>query len=190
MKRLLLYGTLTASWLLGAACRKPPTPEVVAAVQAEQEPEQESWQVDYRLSLESKPRLRLLAAHLIRQELPESTYVVLEGRVHEPVRGWIFSPEGDSAVVFQAQRIVYYENARRFELEGAVEMVTREKRRLLTEQLHWLEDRQRLYAPGYVRVLGLNEHVEGFQLDADERLTTYRLRRVTGRVVIEDEAFE
>lgn len=189
MKRLL-QGTLLVVCLLVAACRQPPAPEVVAAVQAEQEPEQESWQVDYRLSLEGRPRARLLAAHLIRQEFPESTYVVLEGTRDEPVRGWLFTPEGDSSATLRAQRVVYYENARRFEAEGEVEVVTREGRRLLTDRLRWYEDRQRLYAPGFVRLLAPDEQVEGFELDADEQLTRYRLYRVTGRVVIEEEASE
>lgn len=176
---------LLSSLLLVASCRQPPPPELKAAVQAEQEPRQESWQVDYRLSLEGKPRARLLAAHLIRQEYPESTYVVLEGSADEPVRGWIFTPEGDSGAAFRARRVIYYEHDRRFEAEGAVEVITPEGRRLLTERLRWLEDQERLQAPDFVRLLSPNEQVEGFELDADEQLTSYRLRRVTGRVVIE-----
>ncbi len=182
------YGLLMCGLLLVTACRQPPAPEVIAAVQAEQQPEQESWQVDYRLSLEGRPRARLLAAHLIREESSESTYVVLEGTAQEPVRGWIFTSAGDSAATLQARRIVYYENHRRFEAEGAVELITREGRRLLTERLRWLEDRQRLYAPGFVRILAPDEQIEGFELDADEQLSAYRLRRVTGHVVLREES--
>ncbi len=189
MKRML-QGMLLAGTLLVAACRQSPAPEVVAAVQAEQEPEQESWQVDYRLSIDGRPRARLLAAHLIRQELPESSYVVLEGTSDMPVRGWIFTLEGDSAATLRARRIVYNENARRFEAEDEVEVITREGRRLLTDRLRWYEDRQRLYAPGFVRLLAPDEQVEGFELEADEQLTSYRLRRVTGHVVIEEETSE
>ncbi len=188
--RGLLHGTLLAGCLLVVACRQPPTPEVVAAVQAEQEPKQEGWQVDYRLSIEGRLRARLLAAHLIRQEFPESTYVVLEGTAGEPVRGWLFTSEGDSSATLRAQRVIYYENTRRFEAEGDVEVFTREGKRLLTDRLRWLEDQQQLYAPGFVRLLAPDEQVAGFELEADEQLRSYRLHRVTGRVMIEETGSE
>lgn len=49
MKRLL-QGTLLVGCLLVTACRQPPAPEVVAAVQAEQEPSRKAgrWTIGFR----------------------------------------------------------------------------------------------------------------------------------------------
>lgn len=180
MKKVVLF--LSGLSLFGITCARPPSPEVIAAVAAEQAAAQESQQVDYRLSVDGQPRLQLKAERMLRYEAGDSVRIVLEGT---PVQGWLFTPKGDTSAQLQAQRVLYSEATRRFEAEGRVEVTTVKGTRLWTDRLQWLEAQQRLIAPGFVRLLSPTEQVEGFALEADEQLESYRLQRVSGRVLVE-----
>jgi lipopolysaccharide assembly outer membrane protein LptD (OstA) len=179
---VLLGGGLS---LFGEACARPPSAEVMASVAAEQAAAQESRRVDYRLSVEGQPRLQLEADRLMRYEEGDSVRIVLEGT---PVQGWLFTPEGDTSARLEAQRVTYDETGRRFVAEGKVTVTTLKGNQLWTDRLQWLEAQRRLIAPGFVRLVSPTEHVEGLELEADEQLESYRLRHVSGRVLIETES--
>jgi hypothetical protein len=69
-------------------------------------------------------------------------------------------------------------------------VVTPDEKTLESEHLVWLEDDRKLRTPGFVRITTPNERVQGYNLLADEDLSTYTLARVTGQVTVEDDTEE
>jgi hypothetical protein len=80
-----------------------------------------------------------------------------------------------------------FEDQRRFEATGNVDVVTPEDKRLESEHLVWYEDNRTLRTPGFVRIETPTERVQGYDLTADEDLETYTLNRMTGQVIVEEE---
>ena len=67
-----------------------------------------------------------------------------------------------------------------------VEVISQDEDRLETETLEWVESEQRVSTPGFVRITTPTEQIQGYQLEAEEDLDTYRLAEITGRFEVED----
>ena len=163
------------------------------AVRAEGEPAHESWGAHFYVSqvpvgsATSRPRFEIRADYLAEFTRGDSTYTLLRSEGDVPVRATLYDAQGDSAATLTARRVFYFEGERRFEARGAVVVVTREGKRLESEHLLWFEEDRRVRTPGFVRIVTPSERVQGYGLDADEDLATYRLSRVTAEVEVEDE---
>ena len=111
-------------------------------------------------------------------------------RAHEDASGRVtvhlFDDRGDSSAVLRADRIVYFQDEGRFVARGDVEVISQDEDRLETETLEWVESEQRVSTPGFVRITTPTEQIQGYQLEAEEDLDTYRLAEITGRFEVED----
>lgn len=65
-------------------------------------------------------------------------------------------------------------------------VVTTAGRRLETPRLTWLEADKRIRAPGFARITSPTEDVRGYNLDAAEDLSTYRLTRIVADVEVDE----
>ena len=171
---------------LGACSSDRPAPVSVEDLNREQQPDQESWDVEYYFGEDGSPRAMLTAAHMARYESPDSVLVVLSGTSAGPVAIEVFGANEDRTEVL-AREIRFLEESRVYELAGGVELVTSTGRTLKTERLTWDEPAGRLRAEGFVRIQSESEDLRGYGLDADEMLYSFTLHRVTGRYYIEDE---
>ncbi len=176
--------------MLGAGCeRRAPAPVAVDQIR-EDLPDHESWRTRFYVSEDGIPRMEIAAAYMAEFEREDSTYMVLTGlpdSLGPRVTVFLFDAEGDSSATLTADQVYYYENERRFEAHGNVIVVTREGRRLESEDLFWDERERKVRTPGFVRITTEKERIQGYHLEADEDLATYRLERVTGRRLVEDE---
>ncbi len=173
---------------------RPPYPE--DEFEDEVRPVSESWNVVYSVTESasrdsgSRPRLHMDAGYMASYE-NDSTYTLLmaaESGGDGRVGAVIFDvDQGDTSAVIEAQRIVYMDEDRRFEASGDVVVDGREERRMWSERLFWDESTQRIWAPGFVRIVTPSERIEGYNLDADEDLDNYSLERVTGDADIEED---
>jgi len=147
-------------------------------------PDQESWQVDLRISEDGEPRIAITAPYLAEYENKDSTYSLLSASKNDPserVTAYIFDQNGDSSATMTADRLYYYDQERRFDAQGNVRVVTRNGKHLESEQLLWFDADRKVRTPGFVRITTNLEQVQGYQLEADEDLKTYTLKRVTGK---------
>ncbi|WP_456429889.1 LPS export ABC transporter periplasmic protein LptC [Rhodocaloribacter sp.] len=176
--------------VLGAGCeRRAASPVAVDQIRVDL-PDHESWQARFYVSEDGIPRMEITAAYMAEFEREDSTYMVLTGlpdSLGPRVTVFLFDAEGDSSATLTADQVYYYENEQRFEAQGNVIVVTREGRRLESEDLHWDERKRKVRTPGFVRITTETERIQGYNLEADEDLATYRLVRVTGRRLVEDE---
>ena len=178
-----------------SACRRtegpPPSMEDVRSAVS---PTQESWDVQYFVtetavnSEISLPRVVIHAAHMATFETADSVYTVMRGDSLTPrITAYFFDEAGDTSAVLQAGRIILHEEDRTFEARGNVDVVTPQDKRLEGEHLVWFEDTRTLETPGFVRIITPTEHVQGYDLEADEDLEKYTLKRMTGQVTVEED---
>ncbi|QXD14473.1 LPS export ABC transporter periplasmic protein LptC [Rhodocaloribacter litoris] len=173
----------------GMGCeRRVPSPVSPQVLQGDV-PDRESWNTRFYVSEDGRPRVEIEAAYMAEYEREDSTYMLLRGlpdsgAARVTVR--LFDERGEPSATLTAARVYYYDREQRFEAHGDVRVVTRTGRRLETEDLFWDERERIVRTPGFVRITTEKEQLQGYELEADEDLATYRLRRVTGRRTVED----
>lgn len=166
-------------------------------VRADSEPTQESWNVHYVISEagsqanESRTRFEIIADYMATFETPDSTYTVMQSSSNDSrVLAYMYDEAGDTSATLRADRLILHDEDRTFEAMDNVVVITPDEKRLESEHLVWLEADRTLRTPGFVRIETPEERVQGYNLTADEDLTTYTLARVTGQVTVEDDTEE
>lgn len=196
MHSLIRLGVLLLLGIALSACeQRSGSPAAVDEADPSERPTQESWDVRYTVSQVlrgeevSRPRLHVEAGYMAVFD-HDSTYTLLQhdrDSQAEQTVAFLFDEAGDSTATVTANRFFYYTDDRRMEADGDVRVRSAEERLLETEFLIWDEEAQRLQAPGFVRLRTPTEQVEGYELEGDETLQTYEIRRVTGQVTLEDD---
>lgn len=185
--RLGRLALLAAAFLAACTARErdvlPPQEDLEAL------PDQETWDVDLALSFGGQPRARVQAPYLARFETPDSTFARFgpagagdTARVYVEV----FDAEGAPSAHVRADRLVYYDQQRRFVAQGRVTVETPTGKTLRTEELVWDEAARQLRSDRFVQITAPEEHIEGYRLVASEDLDTYSLARITGQVTVEE----
>lgn len=78
----------------------------------------------------------------------------------------------DSAIYFKQQQL--------WQLDGNIDISTVEKTRFRTNQLFWDQSTHKVYSDSFMRVERPDRTLEGYGFNANERLTSYEIRRVSG----------
>ncbi|GIV61386.1 MAG: hypothetical protein KatS3mg044_0252 [Rhodothermaceae bacterium] len=185
--RVLLVGLPFLLGLVVGQCGAQEGAPEVAEVVREDVPDHESWGTHFYVSQDGRPRMVITADYMAEYEREDSTYMLLTGMDSSRVTLRLFDDEGQPSATLTAQRIYYYEDEKRLDAQGDVVVQTPGGRRLETEDLRWDEQARTVTTPGFVRITTEQEVVQGYALEADEDLATYRLRRVTGRRRVEEE---
>ncbi len=86
--------------------------------------------------------------------------------------------------------MLYFDREKRFEAEGRVVVVTREGKRLESEQLVWLEDERKVRTESFVSIVSSTERVQGYGLVADEDLKNYEIGRFSAQVTLDEQQQE
>lgn len=172
-------------WLQMACEHRGAEPVTMEELRAEIDPVEEVWGPRIRTTDDGRPRLYIDAEVMRKYETADSTYVVLEGdTLDERVLVRLFDEDGEPSAVIRANKVVRREDVDRFQARGHVEVVTATEKRLSSEELRWAEQDRTIRARGFVRIQTPTEDIQGFDLESDETLDTYRLERVTGRALI------
>lgn len=146
---------------------------------------------DARFSVydDNEPRAEIVAAHMAHYDEEDSTYTVFQGgssRAEGRVRAYVFDENGDSSAVITADEMIYYDEESRFEARGQVVVETTDGKHLESEHLTWHEDERKIRTPEFVRITTPKDQVQGYGLEADENLASYKLADVTGETTVED----
>ena len=161
----------------------------MAELRSERDPVEEIWDVQVKSSEEGRPRVYIEADVMRKYENADSTYVVLESdSAGSRVTVRLFDEFGQPSAVIKADQVIRREEEGRFEARGDVEVVNIDGERLESEELRWTEDERIIRTHTFVRIQTPTERLEGYDLEAAEDLSTYRLERVTGRVLVREDA--
>ena len=187
------------TWLLLVVClggceRKSSTMLSMEDVRAENDPVQESWYVRYFVSQktgasQTVPRIELIADYMARYEQGDSTYLLLrpDSESTSVVTAYLFDEQGDSSAVVTSLQMIYLDEVGRFEARGDVKVSTVNNKYLTSEHLIWNEDKREVRTKGFVEIRTPTERIKGYDLVADENLSTYRIGRVTGTMTVEEQ---
>lgn len=200
----LSAAVLSAVLLAAGGCSPPASTAPEADASFANDPQQVSWDVRFLVNNGDQPRAVIAAGTMARYESEDSTYTVLrpEAPDRQPsstaadsttadstagrVTAHLFDAEGDSSAVITADEMTYWDEERRFEARGRVVVTTVEGKRLTGEHLAWDEAARRVRTPSFVRITTPTDRMQGYGFDADEDLSNYRLRDVTGETTIEE----
>jgi len=73
----------------------------------------------------------------------------------------------------------YLKNQQLWRLDGNVRINTVARERFLTNQLFWDQRRHKLYSDSFIRIEKPDRTLEGYGFTANERLTSYEIKRVS-----------
>ena len=165
---------------LAAGCGSGPGPGSIDIARQEP-PSQEAREVWFELSERGHVRLQLWTGVLQLYRRPDSTVALLR----QGVRARLFDPEGTFRGELVARAGTYWPEKRRVLFQDGVELKVGD-RHLWSTSLELDARTERLFSPGFVRIQTPEEWIEGYGLEAAFDLSWYRLRRITGRVVVPD----
>jgi len=170
--------------LLFAGCSRSEEPVSIAALRAENEPDQESWDVSMSITDAGQPFLQMQAVYMARYEREDSTYMVFSGSgsADGRVRVDLFDEVGDSSAVIFSNRLTYYEGDRRFVARGNVTVTTKKGDYLESEHLAWSESLGKVSTPGFVRYRSGGDIISGYEFEANDDLSDKKLKRVTATI--------
>lgn len=185
------YLVLAAVLLVGTGCERRAGRGALTAADDPNAPEQETWGAHYYVSEEGRPHLEMFAPYMAQYSRPDSAWLWLTGVPGPPdssrVRVQLYDASGQVTTTLTADEVLYFDRERRFQARGGVLVVTRTGRRLESEDLHWREDTRQVRTQGFAHITTPQEELQGYDLVADENLTSYQLSRVTGIVTYSEE---
>lgn len=141
------------------------------------------------LSTGERPRALVRAAYLARFERADSTFARFgpaapEDTTRVTVR--VFDDDGVLTSTVRSDRLLYFDEERRFIAEGRVVVRTESGKTLRSEELTWDEAGRSLQTDGFVQITTPDEDLQGYRLVSDEDMETYTLARITGQVKVEE----
>ena len=186
VKAVIVLGLLAVGLLAGCSRRGDVIPSDVAS---EDLPDQETWDVALSLSMEGRPRALVRAPYLARFERADSTFArfgpAAPGDTAR-VGVQVYDDAGLPTATVESDRLVYFDEERRFVAEGRVVVRTETGKTLRSEALTWDEADHSLRTDGFVQIVTPEERLQGYRLVADEDLETYSLARITGQVTVRE----
>lgn len=184
--RVLLIVLAVVPLLAGCARRSDSIPSDVLL---EEVPAQETWNVTLSLSMGERPRAVVRAPYLARFEREDSTFARFGPATPEDttrVEVEVFDADGAPNATVISNRLLYFDEERRFVAEGRVVVRTQSGKLLRSEQLTWDEGESSLRTDGFVEITTPDEQIQGYRLVADEGLENYTLAQITGQVTVEE----
>ena len=185
--RVSLAAVLLAVASLGGCTRR--SDAIPSDAVAEDLPDQETWDVTLSLAMDGRPRALVRAPYLARFDRADSTFArfgpIAPGDTTR-VMVQVYDEDGQPTATVDANRLVYFDQERRFVAEGRVVVQTKTGKTLRSEELTWYEADRSLQTDGFVRIVTPEERLQGYRLVADEGLETYSLARITGQVTVQE----
>ncbi len=121
-----------------------------------------------------------LTARQVQRLKAEQAYWELTG----PIQLTWYEPDSTTRLYLTCQRATLYPEKGLFVAKKQVYLQSKEGQTLETDELRWDRAQDRLEAPGWVRIQAPKETIRGWGLVSTDRLRTYRLARIQGRVTL------
>lgn len=149
-------------------------------------PKHISWDAQFEMSEEGRPRAVLRASRMEQYQTGDSTYSVWRSMNDTMrVRVYLFDQQGDSSATVRADSLVFQEQKGVLDAYNDVVVTTADKR-LESEHLTWQQADRRIRTRRFVRIRTPTEVVQGNGLVADEDLETYQIGRFEAEVEMEE----
>ena len=84
------------------------------------------------------------------------------------------------AATIRCNSAVYYKNDRLWRLDGHVRIWNINKELILTNQLFWDQNQQKVYSDSFIHIEKAERVLEGYGFTSNERITTYQINKPSG----------
>lgn len=159
-----------------AACSSEPKPGVAANVNPETTPTMLTRDVETLISDSGITRYRITTPLWLMYDEASEPY-------------WRF-PEGVNVIKYndllvkeatvRCDSATYLTKPQLWRLDGNVRITSAGQTKFMTNQLYWNQRDHKLYSDSFIRIERPDRTLEGYGFTANERLTSYQIRRVSG----------
>jgi len=141
----------------------------------------ETWGVDLQFLEDGYLKLNLKGSYASTIQNDDVNQTRIEGPIHISV----FDTTGAVESVVTSNRAVYYPEDSEFELFGAVEVQTKENRRLSSEYLKWERTKDQISSNQFVIIVTPTDSIaaQGFYGSSD--LSNYTITEGSGETIID-----
>ena len=174
-----------------AACSRAAEVPTGQVEQAQRPALQESWDIVLNVSEAGVSRIRLTAWHMERYDDPDSVFTLFESNpdsANDRVEATFYDSTGVENASMTAESVRFDEEGELLVARGDVHVSAPSGRMLEAEVLHWDQPGRRIIVPGFVYLETEGEEIRGYDLEADEDLDNYVIRRITGTVVVKEDS--
>lgn len=105
----------------------------------------------------------------------------------EGIHVWFFDPDGREESELTAGYAIRYPSLAKWEAMKNVIFVNRKNEKLQTDHLIWDESAEKIYSEKKVTVTTPKEIIVGEGFEADQYFNSYKIKKVTGEILLEDE---
>jgi len=157
-------------------CGEKIRPSVLQGVDTKHGPQQESWHSTVVISDSGKVEAKIIAGYIRKFDSPQETLL------DSGVVVYFFNEAGRQTTTMTALHGKV--NERTFDIDafGDVLVVSDDNTRLRSERLFWDNNRRLIHTPDYVSITSPKEKVQGQGFESDQRLSNYRIFKVTAQV--------
>lgn len=178
--RSLLIGSF--SWMLLAlatGCEEKIKPAILAEIDSETLPRQESWNSKVVLADSGKVKAIIRAGYIRVYDQPRQTLL------SEGVRVTFFDEAGGESSWLTSDEAKVDDETSNLEAFGNVVVLSSDSTVLRSARLFWDNGRHLIHTPEYVWITGPEERIQGRGFEADQNLKNYRIFHVSGEAKAE-----
>lgn len=179
LRRLPVLWCTAGLFCLSAAACKNDLEKVAAVEMPANAPDRVTLDAVYLISDSGRVRNRLQAGRIA-----EHTSAPRRTEITGGLRLEFLGADGQVRANLTARRGFILPDERRMEVNEDVVFINGKGERLETEQLIWLQDSGRIHTHKPVRVQRGADVVHGVGLDANEDMSTYTIRKITGELYL------
>lgn len=159
-----------------SSCREEAKPGVTSNVDPEHTPTMLTRDVETLISDSGVTRFRIATPLWLMYDEAKRPF----WRFPKGLRVTRYDDLMRTAATVDCDSATYLKDPQIWQLDGHVRITTANKDRFLTNQLFWDQRRHKLYSDSFIRIEKPDRVLEGFGFTANERLTSYEIRRVSG----------
>lgn len=172
----MLPAAFAATLLLAAGCRDEARPGVTGNIDPEVTPTMMTRDVETLISDSGITRYRIVSPLWLVYDEAEVPRWRFPRKLHlekfDDVLRVVATVDCDSAT--------YYKSRQLWQLDGNVHIENALKEKFLTNQLFWDQRTHKVYSDSFIHIEKPDRTLEGYGFTADERMTSYTIRRVSG----------
>ncbi len=160
-------------------CEQRIRPSIVEGMDAEELPDQESWDSTIIVSNEGVVSAIIHAGYIA--VFSEKKITLLENGVHID----FYNEEGEITSVLVSDRGEVDDETQDLSGYGNVVIEGDDGTVLETEEIHWENKTEQIHTDKFVKITSPDEIIEGYGMESDAGLNNYTIYRVTGQTRVE-----
>lgn len=169
-----IFILLLLQTVLMVGCEEKIRPSILDNIKGSSLPQQESWKSTIVITDSGRTNAIILSGYI--RVFEESKETLLS----EGVEVKFFNEEGEHTTTLTSEEAKVDDRTNNLEAIGNIVVVSDDSTKLETSRLFWNNGTKTIHTPDYVKITSPKERIQGYGMEADQRLRNYKIFRVTG----------